>query len=112
MPRFVILAHDWPSPHFDLLLQVGDALKSWRLLADPRAAEWVPAEANADHRLAYLDYEGPVSGGRGSVVRIDAGEYEGGVGETFAVAWRGTTAGVAEMRRGAGMEFRRPEGVG
>ena len=29
-----------------------------------------------DHRLAYLDYEGPVSGGRGSVTRWDQGTYE------------------------------------
>jgi hypothetical protein len=29
-----------------------------------------------DHRLAYLDYEGPVSSGRGEVKRIDRGDYE------------------------------------
>ncbi len=36
----------------------------------------VAAAQLADHRLAYLDYEGPVSGDRGTVRRIDAGTYE------------------------------------
>lgn len=35
----------------------------------------VPAEQLPDHRLAYLDYEGPVSGDRGAVTRLDSGEY-------------------------------------
>ena len=33
------------------------------------------AEALADHRLEYLRYEGPVSGGRGEVARWDQGAY-------------------------------------
>jgi hypothetical protein len=28
-----------------------------------------------DHRLAYLDYEGPVSNDRGTVTRVDAGTF-------------------------------------
>ena len=35
----------------------------------------VDAEAISDHRTAYLEYEGPVSGGRGQVRRWDAGEF-------------------------------------
>jgi hypothetical protein len=35
----------------------------------------VAAEANGDHRLDYLTYEGPVSGGRGTVARWDAGTF-------------------------------------
>jgi hypothetical protein len=35
----------------------------------------VVAEPTADHRLLYLDYEGPVSGGRGTVTRVDAGSF-------------------------------------
>jgi hypothetical protein len=30
----------------------------------------------ADHRLAYLTYQGPVSGNRGGVTRWDEGRYE------------------------------------
>ena len=29
-----------------------------------------------DHRKHYLDYEGEISGNRGTVARIDAGTYE------------------------------------
>ncbi|MBY0458414.1 MAG: hypothetical protein K2V38_13825, partial [Gemmataceae bacterium] len=74
MPRFVILAHDWPTPHFDLLVEDGGALRAWRLLGEPQDGGEIPAEPNAPHRLLYLDYEGPVSGGRGRVGRWDAGE--------------------------------------
>lgn len=76
MPRYVILAHDWPTPHWDLLLENGDALLAWRLLAEPAPGRTVPAERNADHRKFYLDYEGPVSGDRGTVARWDAGTFE------------------------------------
>ncbi len=76
MPRFVILTHDWPTPHWDLLLEAGDALLSWRLLAEPSAGATIPAERNADHRKMYLDYEGPVSGNRGTVTRWDSGTFE------------------------------------
>lgn len=76
MPRFVVLSHDWPTPHLDLLLEAGPVLRAWRLLGDPVAGEPVPAEPNADHRLLYLDYEGPVSGGRGAVSRWDGGAFD------------------------------------
>jgi hypothetical protein len=76
MPRFVILEHDWPARHWDLFLEAGGVLRAWRLLAEPGPGVAVPAEANAEHRLLYLDYEGPVSGGRGSVSRWDAGTFE------------------------------------
>ena len=35
----------------------------------------LPARSLPDHRLAYLDYEGEISGGRGTVRRIDSGEF-------------------------------------
>jgi hypothetical protein len=76
MPRFVILQHDTPSgAHFDFMLASGDALKTWSLPAPPQPGVTMECEALADHRLAYLDYEGPVSGDRGSVARWDRGEY-------------------------------------
>ena len=76
MPRFVILEHDWPARHWDLFLEAGPVLRAWRLLAEPGPGVAVPAEANAEHRLLYLDHEGPVSGGRGSVSRWDAGTFD------------------------------------
>ena len=76
MARFVILTHDWPFPHWDFLVEAGAVLRAWRLLAEPGAGSDVAAEPNFDHRLFYLDYEGPVSGGRGAVARYDAGTCE------------------------------------
>jgi DNA polymerase Ligase (LigD) len=76
MPRYVILDHDHPVPHFDFMLEAGDVLRTWRLLAEPAPGRPIAAEALANHRTAYLDYEGPVSGGRGRVMRWDAGSFE------------------------------------
>ena len=76
MPRFVVLEHDWPTLHWDFLLESGSVLRAWRLLAEPGPGCDVAAEPNADHRLLYLDYEGPVSGGRGNVRQWDAGTFD------------------------------------
>jgi hypothetical protein len=76
MPRFVILEHDWPTPHWDFLLEAGRVLRAWRLLAEPASDLVVPAEANFDHRLEFLDYEGPVSNNRGTVRRWDTGTFD------------------------------------
>ena len=93
MPRFVLLFHECPGDrprptHCDLMLEEGDVLKTWSLAMLPQgwnavgeskrfpviaASNTVGAEQLADHRPAYLDYEGPVSGDRGSVRRLDAG---------------------------------------
>jgi hypothetical protein len=77
VPRFVVLEHDWPTRHWDLLLEAGPVLKAWRLLSEPGNGRAVPAEPNFDHRFLYLEYEGPLSGNRGSVRRWDAGTFQG-----------------------------------
>ncbi|MCS6863814.1 MAG: DNA polymerase ligase N-terminal domain-containing protein [Gemmataceae bacterium] len=74
MVRFVVLQHDWPTLHWDLLVQAGAVLRAWRLYDQPAAGSVIGAEPNTDHRLMYLDYEGPVSGQRGTVSRWDQGE--------------------------------------
>ena len=88
MPRFVLLFHECPPSlgkpsHWDLMLEREGVLLTWNLPALPaawggEAAGFVEIAATriADHRLAYLDYEGPISGDRGAVTRIDRGEYE------------------------------------
>jgi hypothetical protein len=73
--RFVILEHDHPTLHWDLMLDAGDALQTWRLDAPPISGGIIEATQLGDHRRDYLDYEGPVSGNRGHVKRWDAGEY-------------------------------------
>jgi hypothetical protein len=76
MPRFVILRHDSPrGEHFDFMLEAGGVLKTWALPHAPEAGVEMDCEALADHRLVYLDYEGPLSGGRGAVTRWDCGTY-------------------------------------
>jgi hypothetical protein len=76
MPRYVILEHDHPHLHWDLMLEWGAALRTWRLERPPTTDQPIAAVALADHRREYLEYEGEVSGGRGRVVRWDAGEYD------------------------------------
>jgi hypothetical protein len=100
MPRFVLLYHDCPSEyvrpsHWDLMLEAGDHLETWALAHLP--ADWkslreqtvvidpscpplatghtVSAEHLAGHRLAYLEFEGPMTRGRGNVRRIVSGTF-------------------------------------
>ncbi len=90
MPRFVLLEHDHPILHWDFMLESDETLKTWRLpeslvIADGHPVHKLqPASENElkltvvklpDHRSRYLDYEGPVSGNRGYVKRIDQGLY-------------------------------------
>jgi hypothetical protein len=100
MPRFVLLRHECPPgfgkpSHWDLLLEDATALLAWSVEALPEPGQSVTALRLADHRLAYLDYEGPVSGGRGEVRRADAGEF----------SWqkRGEARIIVELR---GVRFR------
>jgi hypothetical protein len=77
MPRFVILEHDSPDGrHWDFMLEAGPSLATWAIAEPPDAEGPVAARWLADHRLDYLDYEGPISRGRGKVTRWDHGEYE------------------------------------
>ena len=57
------------------MLERGDVLLTWQLPAEPIDAESLPMPARriGDHRTAYLTYEGPISGNRGHVRRIDSG---------------------------------------
>jgi hypothetical protein len=78
----VLLRHDLPdgSHHIDWLIARDPAaeqrLHSFRLTCRPDefgpGAE-VRAERIFDHRPVYLTYEGPISGGRGTVRRLRAG---------------------------------------
>ena len=91
MARYVILTHDHPFPHWDLMLEAGGVLRTWRLLSEPGPGRVVWAERLADHRIAYLEYEGPVSGGRGSVARWDYGTYARQTnGNRLRIALQGT----------------------
>lgn len=78
--RFAILTHDHPFFHWDLLLEVETVAWTWRLTDHFGATQFdtteqLDAERIGDHRLHYLTYEGPVSGDRGRVVRVDEGHF-------------------------------------
>jgi len=79
MYRFVILHHQSPTGnHWDVMLETDSALTTWSIL--PQSLTRFPFACSAtrlpDHRKHYLDYEGEVSGNRGTVSRLDAGTYE------------------------------------
>ena len=84
--RFVVLEHEMPeSPgthaavaqrHWDFIVETPDCdrLPTWRLAQNPLASpSEIPAERIQDHRPLYLDYQGEVSGGRGTVRRLERG---------------------------------------
>jgi hypothetical protein len=61
--------------HWDLLLEAGSLLRAWRLAEPLRGGARIAATAMFDHRLLYLDYEGPIAGDRGRVVRCERGTF-------------------------------------
>jgi DNA polymerase Ligase (LigD) len=102
MPRFVILEHDHPQRHWDFFLEAGQVLRAWRLAEPPQPGRPITATATPGHRLLYLNYEGPVSGNRGHVVRWDGGDFEWQVDEQDTVAVRlhgGRVMGSAVLTR-------------
>lgn len=73
------------------MIEAGEVLRAWALDREPAADCNIAAEPLADHRKAYLDYEGPLSGDRGCVRRWDAGTYriEREAGAELVVRLRG-----------------------
>lgn len=85
---FVLLFHEVPparvkamgrSSHWDFMVATNDdgPLRTWALDAAPdfdRGDDFaITAQSLPDHRREYLEYEGPVSGDRGSVSRVASG---------------------------------------
>ncbi len=108
---FVILKHSRFGPtHYDFMLESGDALSTWRLSSIPanlKIDEHMPAVRLADHRRAYLEYEGQLSGGRGEVRTADRGEYR--TLRRTTDAWEVALAG--ESTRGRFALRRNPAGA-
>ncbi len=84
MPRFVILEHDYPEQHWDLMLEQGNHLCAWKLKENPdriyikasKPISTIVSKASHDYKHIYLDYEGPLTNDRGFVTQFDQGTFE------------------------------------
>lgn len=96
--------------HWDFLIELAgqERLRTWRLADSPLQAapgQRIPATRLPDHRPVYLTYEGPISGDRGHVRRLDHGPAEvlTDSEDTFVARLHGTQLrGVATISGGAG----------
>ena len=78
MKKFVIQKHTkGHETHWDLMLQVADALQTYRLDLPPEKISDQPVTAIRifDHPLKFLEYQGPVNKGKGIVQIADTGTY-------------------------------------
>ena len=76
---FVIQEHTFEgNTHWDLMLQDGELLKTWRLDIGPEEILSQSAKATKifDHPLRFLTYQGPVNKGKGMVKIADKGTYK------------------------------------
>jgi hypothetical protein len=76
--RFVVQEHTTAEGvHWDLMIEKGEALLTFRLSEGPEDALDHPVTANriSDHALRFLTYEGPVQKGAGQVRIIERGTY-------------------------------------
>lgn len=77
MKNWIVLKHvlsDFEGKenfHYDFLLESDNAFLTWRFSAFDQ-----PAPQISDHRLAFRDYEGPISNNRGFVKRLYKGKLE------------------------------------
>ena len=75
--RFVVQEHKTPDGiHWDLMLEQGGILLTFRLDTPPQQVGRGPVQAVKifDHPLRFLSYEGPVQQGTGRVRIVDQGD--------------------------------------
>lgn len=87
--EFVVLRHeDREGIHYDLMIDTGEALATWKCPRPPESAREANLDCRriGDHRRAYLDYEGPVSRDRGEVRQHDRGRCT--ILEQSTARWR------------------------
>lgn len=108
--RFVVSEHTVRpgDVHWDLMVEDGPALVTFQLAGRPATGDVVRGRRIADHRLAYLEYEGPVSNDRGAVAIRARGRARDLRGGPRDARWRadlegeGALAGVLEVEPDAG----------
>ena len=77
--KFVIQKHTTADHvHWDLMLELGDALQTYSLELPPEKLGNRPSTAVKifDHPFKFLTYEGSVNQGKGSVQIADDGTYQ------------------------------------
>ncbi|MHC4644865.1 MAG: DNA polymerase ligase N-terminal domain-containing protein [Planctomycetota bacterium] len=77
--KFVLQKHtNADGVHWDLMLQVGRVLETYRLELPPEEVlhHTSPAIKIFDHPLKFLTYEGTLSEGKGFVEIADSGNYQ------------------------------------
>lgn len=76
--RFVVQEHTTPEGvHWDLMVERGQALTTFRLAESPENVirHAVEAVRIFDHALRFLTHEGPVQKGTGNVRIVERGDY-------------------------------------
>jgi hypothetical protein len=74
--RFVIQKHTQEGQtHWDLMIEAGEKLKTWRLENPPEKLATGKTKATPifDHDKKFLTYQGPVNNGKGMVEIVDEG---------------------------------------
>jgi hypothetical protein len=94
--RFVVQEHTTPDGvHWDLMLEKGEVLTTFRLEQPPEAVSTGTVQATKifDHSLRFLTYEGPVQKGTGKVRIVERGTCDvSAEGEdVITLRLRGTT---------------------
>lgn len=81
--KFVVhhhTGHPGEADHYDLMIDEGKTLATWRISPESMARLLAGATAGAariaNHRREYLTFEGPISCDRGMVKIMDTGECE------------------------------------
>jgi hypothetical protein len=77
--RFVVQEHTTPEGvHWDLMLEQGQTLLTFRLPQPPAQAASAPTAAAKipDHPLRFLTYEGPVQNNTGRVRLVERGTLQ------------------------------------
>ncbi|WP_435007521.1 DNA polymerase ligase N-terminal domain-containing protein [Tundrisphaera lichenicola] len=100
--QFAILKHQWNGVHWDFLVEDGPTLRTWAIDSPIVPDKDLPARELPAHRRIYLDYEGEISGGRGSVTRWDRGEcdpIEWGADRVRLLVRGAQIVGEVELRR-------------
>ena len=84
LPTTLLHHLGYGAPHYDWLLARDDDGPLLTFRVDRPTADWLDAgrlelTPLGEHRRVYLTYEGPVSGGRGTVSRVDHGIHRPGI---------------------------------